>query len=939
MKRLSIILTILLAPLFINAQTGLEKKTRIYQKNLKRIDKEFNKVNKEKERDEGKEEGEENPPDKYFQDLAKRTMNPETGIVESYKLQSINEEIKKGKYGAVKNLSMFGNNNTNLQSRSVANTQWIERGPYSVGGRTRALMYDPNDATGKRVFAGGISGGLWVNSDITSATSEWKQINDFLPNLSVSCLAYDPNNTQIMYAGTGEGSITSALVSGAGVFKSTDGGKTWTQIFNPSVSYTINGRRNGIYYVNSIKVRNNAGVSEVYVGVSGGYAGGVLNGTYDTGLYRSTDAGTTFTRLPSFYLARSGSTGLDIHCDIQQIEIGQDNSIWVSTKASQYASSGINSGGKIFRSTDGTNFSIVYDASLPRARVQIALSKTNPAVAYALMQGSTDPIRILKTSDTGITWKSTNDTTPAITLPQETDTSVAINDFTNGQSWYNLVIATNPSNDNEVYVGGLDLHKSNDGCATWSQISKWSNNNNLRNLKVSLVHADQHAIVFNPLNSSQMLFGNDGGVFYSANNSNFTDNSTNFNSTVPVRNSRYNVTQFYSVSIDQTSTQANEGLLAGAQDNGSQLLYGAPLASNMYSSVMASGGDGTGVAFSGDGTYIIMGYVYNVYSLYNFNTNTRSTIINDQTTGHFVNEMAFDKNLSILYTYKTGVTLSKYIDLTGVAVRSDIVVNASPSVGEEVSKIAVSPYTTGSSTLLVGTTIGKIYKVSNADTVPVATLLTTPAAGSISDVKFGANENEIIATYSNFGSSMVNIYYSNDAGVTWVSKENNFPDMPVYCVFMNPDDKNEVLIGTELGVWGTANFQSASPLWAQYTKGIGNVRVTAFDYRNSDNTLAVSTYGRGLFTTQSVDNLATSETKEREIMLVYPNPNTGNFAIKFNYRNFVKIEIFDASGRLVFTKDKVKSEEEINSGLSKGNYVLKASSVGQKVFSSFLIVK
>jgi len=81
--------------------------------------------------------------------------------------------------------------------------EWVERGPNNVGGRTRMVMYDPNDATHKRVFAGGVSGGLWVNDDITDVNSSWTQVG-IDDNLSVTCMAVDPNNSQIMYIGTGE---------------------------------------------------------------------------------------------------------------------------------------------------------------------------------------------------------------------------------------------------------------------------------------------------------------------------------------------------------------------------------------------------------------------------------------------------------------------------------------------------------------------------------------------------------------------------------------------------------------------------------------------------------------------------------------------------------------------------------------------------------------
>lgn len=174
------------------------------------------------------------PPKEYnIRDL-KNTIDPVTGENKFQSLVKLNNEIKSGKYAPKQNISFLGNiiPNSNQRINSINNTQWFERGPYSVGGRTRAILFDPNDVTGKRVFAGGVSGGLWVNNDITNASSEWSPINDFWANLSVVCIASDPNNPQIMYVGTGESSTQDNV--GAGIWKTTNGGATWTQIFAPA---------------------------------------------------------------------------------------------------------------------------------------------------------------------------------------------------------------------------------------------------------------------------------------------------------------------------------------------------------------------------------------------------------------------------------------------------------------------------------------------------------------------------------------------------------------------------------------------------------------------------------------------------------------------------------------------------------------------------------
>ena len=155
------------------------------------------------------------PPNKYLERQWELTMNPATGKPEPQKLFELQEQLsQKALYAKVP-----GENLNN----------WIERGPNNVGGRTRAIMFDPNDTTNKRVFAGGVSGGLWVNNDITQSKTAWAEVN--IPqNLAVSCITYDPNNTMTFYIGTGE-SYVQGDATGNGVWKSTDGGTNWTKIF------------------------------------------------------------------------------------------------------------------------------------------------------------------------------------------------------------------------------------------------------------------------------------------------------------------------------------------------------------------------------------------------------------------------------------------------------------------------------------------------------------------------------------------------------------------------------------------------------------------------------------------------------------------------------------------------------------------------------------
>ena len=595
-----------IASLYLNAQVTEpkvnegEKVNKKYLKHIQEITNDYQK------RIKSAKENNQRPPDEYFLLDYIATMDPETGTVANQNYVQLEKEVKNGKYKPQKNLKIF--NGGKQSSEKTITNQWVERGPYEVGGRVRGIMFDPNDATGKKVWAGGVSGGLWYNNDITNANSEWTLVDAFWSNTTVSCIASDPNNPQVFYVGTGE--VETGDFSGLGIWKTTDGGASWHQVFNIENGYASNGVKRGMYNIPTIKVVNNNGVSEVYAGVAGTYFADAATfaGLYESGLYKSTD-GTNFTRLSSLLW----NTTTPIGYDIQDIEVGADNAIWVATRGSRF--SGSTSGGKIFKSTDhGATFANVYDVGNAASRVMVEVSETNPLKAYALMQGAvttTEPIRIAKTVDGGATWISTNIAGSGITLPNPVDTSQPDNDFTRGQAFYDLVIETDPENDENVYVGGIDSYKTTDGGATWTQYTKWSNNNVMASTNISLVHADQHAMVFNPKNPSQFVLGNDGGIFFAPNKNNLANATA-----VEVRNKRFNITQFYHGTLNPTATFDNEQMILGAQDNGTQELAGAPLANNFYAGSEVYGGDGAYTAFDDQDKYLIASYVYNYHIIF-----------------------------------------------------------------------------------------------------------------------------------------------------------------------------------------------------------------------------------------------------------------------------------------------------------------------------------
>ncbi len=401
--------------------------------------------------------------------------------------------------------------------KAASDVNWIERGPNNVGGRTRALMFDPNDANGRKVWAGGVAGGLWYNNDITSSSSQWNNIDDFWANLAITSIGSDPSNSQVFYVGTGEGYYNVDAVRGAGIWKTTDGGTNWSQISSTDNS--------NFYYVQKVVITP---------------SGTVIAATR-AGLYRSTNGGTSWSEL---YTGR-----------FADVEVASNGDI--------YASEGIFSSGVVRKSTnDGVSWTTVTPQSGGH-RIELAIAPSDPNTIYAVASFDNDIAWFRKSTNGGSSWSNV-DIPPYTT---QSCSSSSSDDFARGQAWYNLILAVHPSNPNTVIVGGIDLYKTTNGGSSWSLISYWTGRCDAD------VHADQHAIQFSPANDNAAIFGNDGGVYYSSNVGSAS------NPSISVRNNGYNVTQFYAA--DQANSNGSNHMIAGAQDNGSHRFSSAGINSTV----------------------------------------------------------------------------------------------------------------------------------------------------------------------------------------------------------------------------------------------------------------------------------------------------------------------------------------------------------------------
>jgi PKD repeat protein len=681
----------------------------------------------------------------------------------------------------------------------IAGVNWVERGPNNVGGRTIAMMFDPNDGTKKKVWSGGVGGGLWVTNDITATNYTWTHVSQIWDNIAISSMAFDPTTTQTFYVGTGEGNATGSenfvfggtAQRGAGLWKSTNGGTNWARLASTTTT--------DFHYINEIAVTNTGAVLLACEG----------------GLFRSNNGGTSWTNVNA-----------DAHSDVKFASTGVF--LLAGTK-----------NGRILKSTDdGITWTEVLNATGTSRRVELAIAGSNNNVVYSLAGknggGQQDVGFFKKSTDAGVTWSD-------LAIPLNYGygapdcNPVATEHFTRGQAFFGLIVEVNPTNPNVVVIGGIDVYRSTDGGTSFVPISNWVRGNSCSR---PYVHADQHDIKFRPGASDEAIFGHDGGVSYSNNVGNsgatpaFLDKSNT-----------YNVTQFFACAV-RNEVNGNY-FLAGAQDNGTQRFTQA----GVGNTTEASGGDGAYCHIDQLNPNIqISAYTQNqIYRSLDGGTSFPQVFSIDN-TGHFINPTEYDSQTKILYAADNGDILRRFNQMDQATPTTDVV-NQSFG-GSKISALKVSPYT--NNTLFLGIENGKVFKVTNANATPTFTEIGTAlgATGFITCIEVGANDNNLLVIMSNYGVN--SIWETSDGGTTWNNKDNaSLPDMPIRWALYNPANRNEVLLATETGMWSTNGFgtgTNSAPTWNPTSTNLANVRCDMIKFRPADKMVVIATHGRGLFT-------------------------------------------------------------------------------------------
>lgn len=666
------------------------------------------------------------------------------------------------------------------QAAGISRGTWTALGPGNIGGRVRALLIHPTNAS--TMWAGSVAGGLWKT---TTAGAAWTPVNDFMGNLSIASLVMSPTNPNLLYAGTGEGFYNGDAVRGAGIFKSADGGTTWTQV--PSTKPTTADPQ--WYHVNRLAIHPTNP--------------SIMLAATNKGLYRSTDAGTTWT------LRYSGRVA-----DVRFNPLNGSRVVLAP---------GLGGGAVAVSADAGTTWNRSNLDSTPPSpgnagRVELAFSRQN-GVLYASVDAASG--QIYRSSDNGITW--TLQGSPA---------------HLGGQGWYDNALWVDPVNSNHLITGGVDLHRSSDGGATWTKISEWWK------VGSGSVHADHHTIVsspqYNGTTNSTVYFGNDGGVYKAQSIQAVTTTTTGWTAL----NNGLGITQFYS---GAGHSGLNGRIIGGTQDNGSIRYAGT--GSSWTAFFGGDGGFSAIDPTDGNYIYGEYVYLQIHRSTNGGTTASSyihaglSDAANN--TANFIAPFLLDPN-NPSTMIAGGQSVWRSTNVKAATPTWSVIQPPTAGGGEQnyTSQIAVAQ---GASHIIwVGKNNGSLYKTTTGTAVTPA--WSQVGAGALPNGRMvlsllidRSNPNVVYVGFG--GYSNPNLYKTTNGGTTWTSIGAGLPASPVRTIQRHPTRPNFLYVGTEVGVYTSEN---GGTTWSTTNDGPANVSVEQMFWLN-DSTLVAATHGRGMF--------------------------------------------------------------------------------------------
>lgn len=744
----------------------------------------------------------------------------------------------------------LSNVNSSLKKMS-SSREWRSIGPNNIGGRTLAIAIDPENTD--IIYAGSASGGLWKSTSAGRGASAWERVSTGFPVLGVASIAIDPTDSKKIYIGTGEvygyqeafpgiNYRTTRGSYGIGILKTTDGGITWSK----SLDWSLNQKR-GVQAIRIDPKNSN-----------------IIWAATTEGTYKSIDAGVSWQKVHNAIMT-------------MDIAINPLNSDLVFLACGNLESQGRG----IYRTKDGGNSWARLASNLPSTfggKAQLSISKSAPNRIWASIGNgywSGAGTWLCKSSDNGETWSV-----------------ISTVDYSSAQGWYSHYVGVHPTNPEIVFTGGqLGIFRSTAGGINLIKKTSFTYPSETPppggpEGPPTYAHADNHAMAFHPTDPNIIYFANDGGVWRTL------DGGETFQSC----NGGYQTTQFYS----GFSSSFSDSLLSigGMQDNWTAIYEG----SNSWRRVV--GGDGSWTAIhptNPDVIYASSQYLNMVKSKNGMQTwfNVKPYTADNEITAFIAPFVMSPSHPDVIYAgrsniYKTPNGADGWILLTDA-----LTLEGNPAIAMAISHL-------------------------HPDTVYVATaprnerpgvFSTTDGGGVWQDITGNLpnrypldlavnpqNAATVYVVFGGFGSS--HIYKSDNGGSSWMDIGTSLPDVPTSAVIVDPNYPNHIYLGNDLGIFVSLDGGLS---WQGFREGLPEaIMVMDLSISPSNRRLRVATHGNGVYERPlleievSVDDSPEVITKF-QLKQNYPNPFNPSTTIEFEvpHEMFINGTIYDLQGRRV----------------------------------------
>ncbi len=669
---------------------------------------------------------------------------------------------------------------------------WTTQGPGDAGARINAIAVNPiNDDI---IYAGFSGGGIFKTID---GGTSWNPIFDDQPYLAISDITLDPANPDIVYVGTGDHNVTGYPYIGDGVYKSEDGGNTWQHkgltdqriisriIVDPTNSDIIYAACLGLPFE-----RND-----------------------ERGLYKSIDGGNTWSQV-LFVSDQSGIVDLLINPDNPQVLYAAS---WDRIRNNtESIVSGPNA--KIYKTVDGGNSWINLSNGLPtgsQGRIGLAMSGNNPNTVFAMYVGTNSKLEgIYKSTDGGQNWSS---------IPTGGGTGLSSNPL-GGFGWYFGQLRVDPTNDNRLYLLGVNLWYTSSSGNLWTRITPLSGPN--------APHVDNHDVVFN---DGDVYLGTDGGMY-----------KRNLGSSIWNDIENIPATQFYRTAYNPHEIDEYYG---GSQDNGT--LAGNAVDINDWDRLL--GGDGFQISFHPTDPDIRYAETQNgnIFMKPNANTgfiNATNGIIPGDRRNWDMQYIISSHDPNVLYTgtyrvYKSEEDgLPLWSTISGDLTDSNIF----GSSFHTITTLGESPV--NAEFLYVGTTDGNVWRTLDGGSTWDSLHSNLPNRYVTSIVASPDLANNVFVAHSGYkyNDFIPHIHYSTDNGDTWQDISGDLPQLAVNNIFVIPNYNDQVIfVATDGGVFGTLDGGSS---WQRLGANFPYVPVYDIDWNIGKNELIAATFGRAIMT-------------------------------------------------------------------------------------------